>query len=82
MTDLMETLYSYTLNTSFTGLLCTDAYRSLNALLDRLDGELRQKLAAGGEEVLETYQDALAEQRDLDLAAMFQAAFSLARELK
>nr|WP_325299292.1 hypothetical protein [uncultured Dysosmobacter sp.] len=82
MTELMQVLYDYTLNTGFTAILSCEEYRSLNALLDRLGGRLRQELAADTWDTLTKYQDALAEQRDTELEAMFRATYAMCKELR
>ena len=82
MTDLMQLLYDYTLNTGFTNRLNTGAYRSLETLTEGLAGKLQKKLAGDTWDTLEKYQDALAEQRDLELQAMFLSTLALSRELR
>ena len=82
MTELMQVLYDYTLNTGFTAILSCEEYRSLNALLDRLGGRLRQELAADTWDTLTKYQDALTEQRDTELEAMFRATYAMCKELR
>lgn len=82
MTELMQVLYDYTLNTGFTAILSCEEYRSLNALLDRLGGRLRQELAVDTWDTLTKYQDALAEQRDTELEAMFRATYAMCKELR
>lgn len=82
MTDLMQLLYSYALDTGFTARLNTPDYHRLEALEKRLAARLRQKLAGDAWDTLGKYQDALAEQREAELEAMFLSALSLARELR
>ena len=82
MTELMQLLYDYTLDTGFTALLNSDEYRALDALLSRLSDRLRQELAADVWDTLEKYQNALLEQRDAELSAMFRATYALCRELR
>ena len=81
MTELMQTLYNYILARRFNAYLSTEEYRAAQVLADRLSDKLRQKLAGDTWDTLEKYQDALMEQRDMELEAMFQAAFALCREL-
>ncbi len=85
MTELMQCIYDYALSTRF----CTDAYRSLDGPLQRsVDGPLQrsldtlvQSLSEAQRSTLRTYCGALEEQRDLELEAMFQAGFSVCREM-
>ena len=81
MTPLMNLLYDYAMDTGFTAQLTTPAYRTVNNLLDRLSGDLRSTLAPDARDTFKKYHDALQEQRQLELEAMFLTAFALSREL-
>ena len=79
MTPLMNLLYA--MDTGFTAQLTPPEYRSVNNLLDRLSGDLRSTLAPDARDTFNKYHDALQEQRQMELEAMFLAAFTLRREL-
>ena len=81
MTPLMNLLYDYAMDTGFTAQLTTPSYRTVNNLLDRLSGDLRGSLAPDARDTFKKYHDALQEQRQLELEAMFLTAFALSREL-
>ena len=81
MTPLMNLLYDYAMDTGFTARLTTPEYRNINNLLDRLSGDLRGPLAPDARDTFKKYHDALQEQRQLELEAMFLSAFALCREL-
>ena len=81
MTPLMNLLYDHAMDTGFTAQLTTPQYRSVNNLLDRLSGDLRGSLAPDARDTFKKYHDALQEQRQLELEAMFLTAFALSREL-
>ena len=81
MTPLMNLLYDYAMDTGFTAHLTTPSYRTVNNLLDHLSGDLRSTLAPDARDTFKKYHDALQEQRQLELEAMFLTAFALSREL-
>ena len=81
MTPLMNLLYDYAMDTGFTARLTTSEYRHINNLLDRLSGDLRSSLTPDARDTFKKYHDALQEQRQLELEAMFLSAFALCREL-
>ena len=81
MKEPMRLLYNHVLDNTFNAYLCTQEYRSADVLADRLTDKLRQAPPGENRVLLEKYQDALTEQQRLELEAMFQAAFSLAKEL-
>ena len=81
MTPLMNLLYDHAMDTGFTAQLTTPQYRSVNNLLDRLSGDLRGSLTPDAQDTFKKYHDSLQEQRQLELEAMFLAAFALCREL-
>ena len=83
MTDVMQLLFDHTMETSFTNYLAGDpAYRQAKNLAVRLEDTLRRSLSPEGQDILEHYQDALAERQDRELEALFLAALDLARELR
>ena len=81
MTPLMNLLYDHAMDTGFTARLTTPEYRNINNLLDRLSGDLRGSLTPDARDNFKQYHDALQEQRQLELEAMFLSAFALCREL-
>ena len=81
MTQLMNLLYDHAMDTGFTAQLTTPEYRSVNNLLDLLSGDLREALSPDARDTFEKYHDALQEQRQMELEAMFLSAFALRREL-
>ena len=82
MTEAMRLLYEHVLENEFEVRLCTQEYRSADALVNRLDAKLCQTLSTDALALFETYQKALTRHRLLELEAMFQAAFTLHRELR
>lgn len=81
MTDLMEFLYSYALTSRFPGYLNTEDYRGTDAPLARHLDTLRRELPADLRQAFDKYRAAADERHELELTAMFQAAFAVAREL-
>ena len=67
MTDTMQALYRYTAEGRFSSYLTGADYREVCRVLDKLEQTLRQLLPAG--------------ERDLELEAMFQAAWTTAQEI-
>ena len=67
MTDTMQALYRYTAEGRFSSYLTGADYREVCRVLDKLEQTLRQLLPAG--------------ERDLELEAMFQAAWTAAQEV-
>ena len=67
MTDTMQALYRYTAEGRFSSYLTGADYREVCWVLDKLEQTLRQLLPAG--------------ERDLELEAMFQAAWTTAQEV-
>ena len=81
MTPLMNLLYDYAMATGLTARLTTPESRNINNLLDRLSGDLREALSRDARDTFEKYHDALQEQRQMELEAMFLSAFALRQEL-
>ena len=81
MTPLMNLLYDHAMDTGFTAQLTTPEYRSVNNILGRLSGDLLEALSRDTRNTFEKYHDALQEQRQMELEAMFLSAFALRREL-
>ena len=75
MTELMQLLYNYTLETEFR----TQLIKKLNT--DQLDRQLHHTLPENLQPLLESYQDTLSSQQSTELEAMFLAALSLTRRL-
>ena len=82
MTDLMQVLYEYTEAERLPAYLPPREYQEVCKLTDRLSQRLRDLFPNDGRDTLAKYQDAAAELHSLELEAMFQAALSLAGELR
>lgn len=78
MTDLMQVLYEYTKEELLPSYLPSREYREAA----RLSRRLRDLLADDGWDTVQKYEDAAAELHSMELEAMFQAALSLAGELR
>lgn len=81
MTGTMQALYDYTLENRFTAFLTGRDYAEADSLAEALLNAIRGELPQPQRERLDRLSDALMEQRDLELEAMFQAAWSVAREV-
>ena len=81
MTDLMQLLYEYTESDLAPSYLPPREYQEVSQLTARLSRQLRSLLPSDDWNTVGKYEDAAAQLHDLELEAMFQAAFSLAREL-
>ena len=81
MTGTMQALYDYTLENRFTAFLTGRDYAEADSLAEALLNALRGELPQPQRERVDRLSDALMEQRDLELEAMFQAAWSVAREI-
>lgn len=81
MTDLMELLFDFAQTDRLPGCLPPRAYEEAARLEGKHLSALREGLSGEQTALLERYQDACREQRELELEAMFQAGFRLAREL-
>lgn len=81
MTDSLQALYEYTLERRLSAFLLSDNYRDASDLFHRHRHILEQDLPQAPKDILEKLCDALYEQRDIELEAMFQAAWHVAREL-
>lgn len=82
MTDLMQVLYEYTKEELLPSYLPSPEYREVSRLTTRLSRRLRDLLADDGWDTVQKYEDAAAELHSMELEAMFQAALSLAGELR
>lgn len=82
MTDLMELLYEYAQSHRVAGFLDARAYGETERLEERNLTVLKKDLTGEGLAVLERYQAACLERQNMNLEAMFQAGFSIARELR
>lgn len=82
MTDLMSLLFDYAQVNRFAGYIDSRAYRETERLEEKNLEALKRDLSAEGLAALERYQDACLEERSICLEAMFQAGFSIARELR
>ena len=81
MTDTMQALYRYTAEGRFSSYLTGADYREVCRVLDKMEQTLRQLLPAGERDLLSRLETARLEQRDLELEAMFQAAWTAAQEV-
>lgn len=81
MTDSLQALYDYTLEHRFSAFLLGDNYRDAGDMFARHLHTLEQVLPQAQKDILEKLCDALEEQRDIELEAMFQAAWAVMREL-
>lgn len=81
MTELMQILYDYTVETSFPANLHTSRYQVQKFNADQLDRQLRQALPEDLQPMLNSYQDALYAQQESELEAMFLSALALAKSL-
>lgn len=81
MTQALQALYDHALETRFSALLVTPDYHTADELFSKHLDALRRMLQPEQKVILDKLCDALYEQRDLELEAMFQAAWCVAREL-
>ena len=81
MTGTMQALYDYTLENRFTAFLTGRDYAEADSLAEALLNALRGELPQPQRERLDRLSDALMEQRDLELEAMFQAAWTTAQDI-
>ena len=81
MTPALQALYDYTLENRFSALLTDQTYKNLESLFQQHLDTLYRELPQSQRETLEKLCDALWEQRDLELEALFQAAWAVSREL-
>lgn len=81
MTDSLQALYDYTLEHRFSSFLTDDNYRYAGDLFRKHLCTLEQDLPQDQKDILKKLCDALDEQRDIELEAMFQAAWAVMREL-
>ena len=82
MTDLMQVLYEYAREELLPSYPPSREYREAARLTARLSRRLRDLLADDGWDTARKYEDAAAELHSMELEAMFQAALSLAGELR
>lgn len=81
MTELMQLLFDYARETSRAASRREETL-SLSSLTERLSRQLQQELPPAQWDTVEKYRDALLEQRDLELEALFLATLALSRELR
>lgn len=82
MTDLMKLLYEYAQSCRVAGFIDCKVYSEAERMEEKTLADLKKDLSGEGLKALERYQDACLEQEGINLEAMFQAGFSLARELR
>ena len=82
MTDLMETLYDYLIETHISDLLAVDSeHRMNNTKVDSWSMELPDHLDKEGQALFEQYERAWGDKSDCEQRAAFQATLALCREL-
>ena len=82
MTDLMETLYDYLVETHVTDLLAVDPeYRMNNTKVDAWSMDLPDHLDEAGKTLFDQYERAWDDKSDSEKRATYQAALALCREL-
>ena len=82
MTDIMRVLYEYVETERLPAYLPPREYQEVSQLTARLSRRLRDLLPNDDWDTVAKYQDAAAELHSMELEAMFQAALSLAGELR
>ena len=82
MTDIMRVLYEYVETERLPAYLPPREYQEVSQLTDRLSRRLRDLLPNDDWDTVTKYEDAAAELHSMELEAMFQAALSLAGELR
>lgn len=81
MTDLMSMLYDYAQFNRVMGFIDSRTCREMEGLEEKTLEALKKSLSGESLAALERYRDAILELQELYLEAMFQAGFSIAREL-
>ena len=81
MTELMQLLYNYILETEFRSQLYTEQYRIQKLSVNQLDHQLQQVLPEDLRPLLDSYREALGLRQGFELEAMFLSALTLARAL-
>lgn len=82
MTQTLQALYDYTLESRFSAFLTSQDYQTAGDLFNGYLDVLHQILPKEQSDILEKLCDALYEQRDMELEAMFQATWRVAAELQ
>ena len=81
MTELMQLLYNYILETEFRSQLYTEQYRIQKLSVNPLDHQLQQVLPEDLRPLLDSYREALGLRQSFELEAMFLSALTLTRAL-
>lgn len=81
MTDLMQALYTYIEETCFREYLPREYYYHHQRALEATDRALHNSLSAAQWTLFEQYMDIKAACHDMELEALFRAAWDAAREL-
>ena len=81
MTDAMQVLFNYLQEGPYRAYLPSDYYWHGVRLLETREASLLEACFDRQRELLEQYQEAAACQYQLELEAMFQAAWTLSREM-
>ena len=81
MTELMQLLYNYILETEFRSQLYTEQYRIQKLSVNQLDHQLQQVLPEDLRPLLDSYREALGLRQSFELEAMFFSALTQTRAL-
>ncbi len=82
MTSTFQALYSHTLEGPYLALVKAPDYHHIGQRFDTLLDMLHSELPPAQSAALDALLDCLFRQRDIELSAMFQAAWTVARELQ
>ena len=82
MTDLMQLLYNYTLESRVPGYIDHAQFKLEQLRAERLFEKLASALPEPSLQTLENYQDTLSGIYTMETEAMFQAAWKASRELR
>lgn len=81
MTELVQMLYNYTLESRVPGYIDHAQFKSEQLRAERLFEKLLNALPEAEQGTLENYQDTLSGIYSMEAEAMFQAAWRVSREL-
>lgn len=82
MTDLMQLIYNYTLESRVPGYIDQAQFKLEQLRAERLFEKLASALPEPALQTLENYQDTLSGIYTMETEAMFQAAWNVSRELR
>ena len=81
MLDTVRILYEYTLKNRVPAFLVGEEYEEQCRVTERQEEKLRKLLPPEGQQPLADYSSDIKMKGDMEMEAMFQAAFSLGMEL-